>query len=131
MPWLWLYRRPEQLPRLSAEERAIIPNGVQDAESPGAERAADRAGAAAPRWTESLKRRETWLLLFSRVLTDPVWSGPFWNAFRNNSIFFAIHMVVQTSIGLALAALLSLPRLRGAGIYRTLLGQTSRRSSTT
>jgi raffinose/stachyose/melibiose transport system permease protein len=30
-------------------------------------------------------------------------------------------MVVQTSIGLALAALLSLPRLRGAAIYRTLL----------
>src|ERR1043165_3584540 len=58
---------------------------------------------------------------FVTLLTDPVWSKPFWNAFRNNMIFFAIHMIVQTSIGLALAALLSLPRLRGASIYRTLL----------
>jgi raffinose/stachyose/melibiose transport system permease protein len=58
---------------------------------------------------------------FVTLLTDPVWSAPFWNAFRNNGIFFAIHIVVQTSIGLALASLLSLPRLRGAAIYRTLL----------
>lgn len=75
VPWLWLYRRPEQHPRLSAGERAIIlsTNGVQDAGSPGAERAGDRAGSTTPRWTQSLRRRETWLLLFSRVLTDPVW----------------------------------------------------------
>jgi raffinose/stachyose/melibiose transport system permease protein len=58
---------------------------------------------------------------FVTLLTDPNWSKPFWNAFRNNMIFFAIHMFVQTSLGLALAALLSLPRLRGASVYRTLL----------
>jgi raffinose/stachyose/melibiose transport system permease protein len=58
---------------------------------------------------------------FVTLLTDPVWAKPFWNALRNNLVFFAIHMVVQTSIGLALAALLSLPRLTGASIYRTLL----------
>jgi raffinose/stachyose/melibiose transport system permease protein len=58
---------------------------------------------------------------FVTLLTDPVWSAPFWNAFRNNLVFFAIHIVVQTSIGLALAALLSLPNLRGASGYRTLL----------
>jgi raffinose/stachyose/melibiose transport system permease protein len=58
---------------------------------------------------------------FITLLTDPVWSGPFWNAFRNNLVFFAIHITVQTSIGLALAALLSLPGLKGASVYRTLL----------
>jgi raffinose/stachyose/melibiose transport system permease protein len=58
---------------------------------------------------------------FVTLLTDPVWSAPFWNAFRNNLIFFAVHIVVQTSIGLALAALLSLPNLKGASVYRTLL----------
>jgi raffinose/stachyose/melibiose transport system permease protein len=58
---------------------------------------------------------------FVTLLTDPVWSAPFWNAFRNNLIFFAIHIAVQTSIGLALAALLSLPNLKGASVYRTLL----------
>src|SRR6185312_10368151 len=51
---------------------------------------------------------------FVTLLTDPVWSAPFWNAFRNNLIFFGIHITVQTSIGLALAALLSLPGLKGA-----------------
>src|SRR5438045_3414523 len=54
---------------------------------------------------------------FVILLTDPVWSKPFWNAFRNNLVFFAIHIFVQTSIGLALAALLSLPNLKGASVY--------------
>ncbi|HVT50432.1 MAG TPA: sugar ABC transporter permease [Dongiaceae bacterium] len=58
---------------------------------------------------------------FVTLLTDPVWSAPFWNALRNNLLFFAIHITVQTSIGLALAALLSLPGLKGASVYRTIL----------
>ncbi len=58
---------------------------------------------------------------FVTLLTDPNWAGPFWNAFRNNLVFFAIHMVVQNSIGLALAVLLSLPALTGRGVYRTLI----------
>ncbi|MFN7133283.1 MAG: RecQ family ATP-dependent DNA helicase, partial [Myxococcales bacterium] len=45
------------------------------------------------------------------LLTDPRLSGPFWNAFRNNVVFFLIHMLVQNTIGLALAVLLSLPAL--------------------
>ena len=58
---------------------------------------------------------------FVTLLTDPRWAGPFWNAFRNNLIFFAIHMIVQNSIGLALAVLLSLPALAGRSVYRTLI----------
>ena len=58
---------------------------------------------------------------FVTLLTDARWAGPFWNAFRNNVVFFIIHMVVQNSIGLALAVLLSLPALTGRNIYRTLL----------
>ena len=58
---------------------------------------------------------------FVTLLTDPRWNGPFWNAFRNNVVFFAIHMVVQNSIGLALAVLLSLPALAGRSLYRTLI----------
>ncbi len=57
-----------------------------------------------------------WTLLF-----DPTWSVPFWNAFWNNCKFFLIHMVVQNPIGLALAALLSLPRLRFNTAYRTMI----------
>lgn len=58
---------------------------------------------------------------FQRLLFDPTWSVPFWNALKNNFIFFLIHMFVQNPIGLALAALLSLPRLRLRATYRTLI----------
>jgi raffinose/stachyose/melibiose transport system permease protein len=58
---------------------------------------------------------------FQTLLGDITWSGPFWNAFWNNCLFFLIHMCVQNPIGLALAALLSLPRLRFRAGYRTLI----------
>jgi len=58
---------------------------------------------------------------FHTLLTDTTWSVPFWNAFLNNCYFFLIHMLVQNPIGLALAALLSLPRLRLRATYRTLI----------
>ncbi|RDU94687.1 carbohydrate ABC transporter permease [Trinickia dinghuensis] len=56
---------------------------------------------------------------FSKLLTDPLWSHSFWNALVNNSYFLSIHLVVMVPLGIALAALLSLPRLRGATFYRT------------
>ena len=55
------------------------------------------------------------------LLGDPGWSEGFWNAFGNNAIFFLIHMGVQNPIGILLAALLSLPRLRLRHAYRTTL----------
>jgi raffinose/stachyose/melibiose transport system permease protein len=58
---------------------------------------------------------------FIRLLGDETWSKPFWNAFWNNIVFFIIHMLVQNPIGLALAALLSLPRLKFRSGYRTLI----------
>ena len=58
---------------------------------------------------------------FNTLLTDATWSGPFWNAFWNNCLFFFIHMCVQNPIGLVLAALLSLPRLKLRATYRTLI----------
>jgi len=64
VPWLWLYRRPEHHPRLTAEEWDIVGAGVA---------AIDPTAAERPRWSALLARRETWLLLLSRLLTDPVW----------------------------------------------------------
>jgi len=55
------------------------------------------------------------------LLTDPDWSGAFWNAMADNLRFFVIHMLVQNPIALGLAALLSLRGLRGAAAYRTLI----------
>lgn len=54
----------------------------------------------------------------SALLFDERYSHAFWNALRNNVEFFIIQML-QNPIGIALAALLALPRLRGAAAYRT------------
>lgn len=58
---------------------------------------------------------------FETILTDPDWSAAFWNAMRNNVVFFAVHMAVQNPIGLLLATLFSLKGLRFARTYRTLI----------
>ena len=58
---------------------------------------------------------------FTKLLFDVVWSEPFWNATWNNLVFFFIHMLVQNPIGLLLAVLLSSPKLRLSGTYRTLI----------
>jgi ACS family hexuronate transporter-like MFS transporter len=51
IPWLLVYRTPKESATASDER-------PQQQGSP---------------WREILKRRETWLLLFARLLTDPVW----------------------------------------------------------
>ncbi|MDH0124868.1 sugar ABC transporter permease [Brucella intermedia GD04153] len=56
---------------------------------------------------------------FQALFGDPNWSRDFWNALKNNFIFFCIHMLVQNPIGILLAAMLSLPKLRFAAFYRT------------
>jgi ABC-type sugar transport systems, permease components len=56
---------------------------------------------------------------FRVLFTDPRLSADFWNALSNNVIFFIIHMLVQNPIGVALAAMLSVPSLRFAGFYRS------------
>ena len=58
---------------------------------------------------------------FSTLLLDPDWSVHFWNAAKNNLIFFIVHMLVQNPIGIALAGLLSLPGLKLKGLYRTII----------
>ena len=58
---------------------------------------------------------------FVTLLSDELWAPRFWGAFKNNLIFFAIHMVVQNPIGLLLAAILSNHRLSGKAFYRTIL----------
>ncbi len=56
---------------------------------------------------------------FATLFGDPRWSKSFWNALWNNTYFFLIHMLVQNPLGICLAALLSVPRLRGRSFYRT------------
>jgi len=56
---------------------------------------------------------------FATLFGDPRWSAAFWNALGNNVWFFVVHMAVQNPIGIALAAILSHPRLRFAALYRS------------
>jgi raffinose/stachyose/melibiose transport system permease protein len=56
---------------------------------------------------------------FHALFFDARWSAHFWPALWHNIYFFIIHMCLQNPIGIALAALLSVPRLRGRAFYRT------------
>ena len=57
---------------------------------------------------------------YQALFSQERWANAFWNALRNNTLFFIIHMVAQNPIGLLLAALLG-ARIRGASIYRTVI----------
>jgi raffinose/stachyose/melibiose transport system permease protein len=69
--------------------------------------------------TEAGERVFVGLSNFATLFGDALWSDAFWNALANNAWFFLIHMLVQNPIGIALAAILSTPRLRMAAFYRT------------
>jgi MFS transporter, ACS family, hexuronate transporter len=68
VPWLWLYRSPAGHPRLTEAERAHIMSDVIRVEDP--DRSDDISWGS---WWGLLQRREVWLLIFARMLTDPVW----------------------------------------------------------
>lgn len=61
----WFYRRPEEHPRISAEERALILEG----------RAAGTAADGGPRlgYRTLLSLPQTWGVIIGKTLTDPVW----------------------------------------------------------
>jgi ACS family hexuronate transporter-like MFS transporter len=67
IPWLWLYRRPQEHPRITAEELALI-----EVAQPARPETSDEQSEGR-RWRAALRNRATWMLLLSRVLTDPVW----------------------------------------------------------
>jgi len=58
---------------------------------------------------------------YVRLFTDPVVSTRFWNAFGNNWIFFAYHMILQNSLGILFAAILTNRTMRGRQLYQTLI----------
>jgi MFS transporter, ACS family, hexuronate transporter len=58
--WLLLYRKPEEHPRCTPQERNYIQS---DASEP----------ATKIRWTQLLPRRQTWVVAAGKFLTDPIW----------------------------------------------------------
>jgi ACS family hexuronate transporter-like MFS transporter len=59
--WHALYRRPEEHPRLSAEEKAYIQSEP------------DEAPAQQIAWARLLPHRQTWAFALGKGLTDPIW----------------------------------------------------------
>jgi raffinose/stachyose/melibiose transport system permease protein len=57
---------------------------------------------------------------YIKLFTNSNFAPRFFGALKNNFIFFGIHMVVQNSIALMLAALISNEKRRGATFYRTI-----------
>jgi raffinose/stachyose/melibiose transport system permease protein len=58
---------------------------------------------------------------YVELFTNPLWRDRFFNALGNTFIFFFIHMLVQNTLGLLFATLLSIPKLRGRSIYRAII----------
>jgi MFS transporter, ACS family, hexuronate transporter len=58
--WLWLYRRPEEHPRVSAAELAHIQSDPAE-------------NVARVPWAQLLPCKETWAYGFGKLLTDGVW----------------------------------------------------------
>ena len=56
---------------------------------------------------------------FIRLFTSPNWAPRFWQAFKNNIVFFLIHTFIQNPIGLLLAALLTRMTIKGKTFFRT------------
>jgi raffinose/stachyose/melibiose transport system permease protein len=56
---------------------------------------------------------------FRTLFGDARWSHHFWNALGNNAWFFSIHIALMVPLAILLAALLSLPNMRGVAWYRT------------
>jgi len=65
LAWRWLYRPPEQHPRISPAELNMI---LSDREPVTKAETRPRAS-----WIDLLKLRQTWGTIASRALTDPVW----------------------------------------------------------
>ena len=69
LAWLFIwrksYRSPQEHPRLSSEERAMI---LADSSDDGGS-----ARRSKPSWIELLKLPQTWGVIVARAFTDPVW----------------------------------------------------------
>lgn len=62
--WRWLYRPPQEHPRISAAEREMLAADDSDFPAPPGPR---------PRWRDLLKLPQTWGIIVAKSFTDPVW----------------------------------------------------------
>jgi len=58
---------------------------------------------------------------YIRIFSDDTIANRYWGAFLHTWIFFSIHMLVQNSLGILFANLLSSKHIKGSSVYRTIL----------
>ncbi|MDL2300506.1 sugar ABC transporter permease [Clostridiaceae bacterium OttesenSCG-928-D20] len=58
---------------------------------------------------------------YVKLFTDSAVSGAYRNAFSNTVVFFIIHMLVQNCLGMLFAVLLTNSKMRGRGLYQTII----------
>ena len=58
---------------------------------------------------------------YRHLLTEGHVAERFWGAFGHTWVFFAVHMIVQNSLGLLFALLLSSKAIKGRSVYRTII----------
>jgi len=58
---------------------------------------------------------------YVELFTEGELSVRYWNALGNTIVFFLIHMCVQNVLGITFAALLTNRKMRGRGLYQTLI----------
>ena len=68
--WFWLYRKPEENPRVNAEELKYIHSGDDEAKGAAARTTAGEVGIS---YLKAFSLPQTWSLVLGRLLTDGVW----------------------------------------------------------
>ncbi len=63
--WFWFYQLPENHPRISTEELALLQENEITEASP--------RPSLAPSWWTFFRYPQTWGLLLARIISDPVW----------------------------------------------------------
>ena len=58
--WLPIYRRPQEHPKVSAGELALIQGEARESTTPA-------------KWSALLKHRQTWAYAIGKFMTDPIW----------------------------------------------------------
>ena len=71
--WAWKYRKPDEDPRVSATERALIAGEEAQAEKLEQVHDGVEAATAKTSWFALLRYRQTWAFSLAKFLTDPVW----------------------------------------------------------
>ena len=101
--WTWLYRKPAENPRVSAEELAYV-NQDEGSDAKAAAAAAEEPAGKGISYLRAFSLRQTWALVFGRFLTDGVW----WFFLFWTPGYFSDQFGYKSSSGMGMALIFTL-----------------------